>query len=470
MQPSPRNGLLAWLLLLGTASADYHPVHCDSLTIHSQADVDAAVGDKGCQVIDHDVVLASDATGDISLDGIDVVEGSVRSEDGSQVTALRNKAIWEIDGDLVLRGMPKLQNVNFTKLLRVGRQKQSGGELVLEDLPAVTSIDLYELYGFAEFHAVDLPRLDVFRQRRIPTDHASTLEFRNCGPHANLQTLTLLDAEDDNSYNIDHLTISDFHTDPDVPQTEDDSTDFGVILKHNHTARLDLDLDGDAAAWIRSEHVDRAHVSGVRKLWVDGDIDELVVRNSSLAAPFRPRSVASLDLQNCSDFERFAPDYVGNSWFDWTAPLGSSSGLTAATKGLVLRNLPRMYLHPTTTHLQNSTDVDGAGNDRWYNGYCTGGGGGGASVSGSPSARCMGNFTTVVLEGNITNAFFEDFLWAFWSPGVPGGNSFWDEEDPARHPPARARDRALRGRVDGPRLQLHGHGRVAGRRAVSGGV
>ncbi|KAK7959940.1 uncharacterized protein PG986_004794 [Apiospora aurea] len=107
----------------------------------------AAVGEKGCQVIDQDVVLASDATGDISLDDIDFIEGSLRSENGSQVMSFRHEGILDIYGELILRDMSKLQTVDFRNLLQVGDcyGTTSGGKVVLKNLYVVFSIDLPEL-------------------------------------------------------------------------------------------------------------------------------------------------------------------------------------------------------------------------------------------------------------------------------------------------------------------------------------
>lgn len=203
--------LASFLLLFGAASADYNPVGCGSRTVHSQADVDAAVGDRGCQNIDEDVVLASDATGDISLDGITTIGGSLRSENGSQVTALRNKQIWEISGDLLLWDMSKLQTLDFKNLLSVGRFKEVGN-VVLENLPVVAKIDLYELYGFYEFHAVQLPALQEFWQMQTPSHDSRVIEIRGVPLLVIDEALVLLHTEYSDSHNIDHFQISASNT------------------------------------------------------------------------------------------------------------------------------------------------------------------------------------------------------------------------------------------------------------------
>ncbi|KAK7993102.1 GPI-anchored cell wall organization protein Ecm33 [Apiospora marii] len=416
MRPSPRRpGLLACfsLLLSAATTSAYNPVHCDSITVHSQADVDAAVIGKGCQVIDDEVVLASDATGDIDLSGIDSIDGSLRSEKGSQVTTLHHKGIWYIQGDLLLQDMPKLQNVSFKHLLEVGQHVYgSGGRVVLDNLPAATGIDLYSLAAYSEFRAVDLPRLDEFWQRKTPQYDTGTVEIRNVGL-ASLAALTLLDTGDEiqtSRHNIDHLRISgSYRGRPQNPRNVP-----GVLIQSNYTARLDLDLDGDSAVWLRAVRVGRARVSGVRELRRAGGgaIDELVVTNSSNLVDLRLASIASLDIQDLPRFEGFRG--VASSWFDWTAPTSRASEEEVPTRRLVMRGLPSMHFHPATTHVQNASDVDGLGHAAWVNGYCRGTKDKPAGhYPVTPDSRCMGNLTHVELAGNISNDFFEDFLFAF---------------------------------------------------------
>ncbi|KAK6836986.1 GPI-anchored cell wall organization protein-domain-containing protein [Apiospora arundinis] len=447
MQPLSRhNLLLAGFLLLGGAVCDYNPKHCDELIIHSQADVDNAIGSKGCQVIDNDVVLASDATGEIALDGIDFISGALRNEKGSQVTAIRNEKIWEIDGDLLLRDMPKLQTVKFKELLTVGGWagfRSARGKVHFENLPALSELDLWELNILGEFHAINLPLLKNIAQRDQTTGFSPCIiELRDIGM-SRTSRLPMLYSQFTTSTHVNSVMMSNSHR-----GAEHGSSDGlkDIFITHNHTGNIDLALDGDAAVEIGSKYVDRATISGVSKLWVAGtSVEELVVRDSPRLTNISHSGVVNLDVQDCPAFERFGSGWganldsgLGNSWFDWTAPTSLLSH-AVASRSLVLRNLTSMYLHPDTTHLKNATGHD------WSSGYCKYGGNFDPDFKDAdprPSSRCMGNMTTVVLEGNITNDFFEDFLFAFWSRGV--ANSFWNSDA-------------------GKRIDIRGHGRVTER-------
>ncbi|KAK8096592.1 protein ecm33 [Apiospora kogelbergensis] len=417
MQKSPINQLLlAWLLILGVAYADKNTI-CDSIIVHSQVDIDSAIG-SGCSNIDGDVVLASDATGELSLDGINSIAGALRNENGSQVTAIRNQKIWQIDGQLILREMPKLETVSFRNLLAVGdwaSYRTTVGQVAFENLGALSSLDLYELNILGEFHLVNLPLLKNFTQRGSEFgSRPRTIELRDIGV-SNLMAMRLLNNDYRRSSQAESVTISSSST----AEHSNSSPPGGlheIYISHNYTGRIDLDLDGDADVHITSNYVDRAAVSGARNLSIGAShaVGELV------------SSVANLDVQDCPAFERFR--YIGNSWFDWTAPTGRLAD-AVASRSLVLRNLTSMYLHPDTTHRNNATDIDGAGHEVWSNGYCKYGGERDRYYQDS-STRCMGNLTSVVLEGNITNDFFEDFLFAFWSRGV--AKSFFSDDAKAR--------------------------------------
>ncbi|KAK7993209.1 ash2-trithorax family protein [Apiospora arundinis] len=424
-QPSSRHSLLlVGFLLLGGAVCDYNPKHCDELIIHSQADVDNAIGSQGCQVIDNDVVLASDATGEITLDGIDFISGALRNENGSQVTAIRNEKIWEIDGDLILRDMPKLQTVKFKDLLTVGGWagfRSARGKVHFENLPALSELNLWELNMLGEFHAINLPLKNIAQRDQTSGFSPRIIELRDIGM-SRTSRLPMLYSQFTTSTHVNSVMMSNSHR-----GAEHGSSDGlkDIFITHNHTGNIDLALRR------RRRGRDR--------------FQELVVRDSPRLTNISHSGVVNLDVQDCPAFERFGSGWganldsgLGNSWFDWTAPTSLLSH-AVASRSLVLRNLTSMYLHPDTTHLKNATGHD------WSPGYCKYGGNFDPDFKDAeprPSSRCMGNMTTVVLEGNITNDFFEDFLSAFWSRGV--AKSFWSGDASKR-------------------IDIRGHGRVTER-------
>ncbi|KAK8062091.1 hypothetical protein PG997_014188 [Apiospora hydei] len=437
MQPMPGQGLLAWFLLFGGSLADYHSVHCDSLTIHSQADFNTTVGEKGCQVIDQDVVLASDATGDISLDGIDVIEGSLRCEDGSQVTALRHEGIWDIYGDLILRDMPKLQTVDFKNLLQMGDRygTPTGGKVVLEDLPAGSSIDLSELAKLSEFHAVDLPRLNVLSHKRytpsLRRQHRRGPQHRPLGPGSRIAARRWRQYAKRRTAHSQRLP----HRPRVGPQEARERRQRG---QHGHRPAQQLHRAPEPSPWTatRPSWSIPSRASGAHRCPACASSGSAAARptstssSSATAACPRPSALTASAVSTCRAVRTLRGSRPTSSITpSSTVPRPRRGRWCCATCRACTCTRTRRTAIGGQQGRGGEGGVNSHGHDEWVDGCCrTGGLEEDWHHTNSRHDRCMADFETVVLEENITNNFFEDFLFAFWGRG--GGNfaTFWHED------------------------------------------
>lgn len=130
---------------------------CGSTTITSQYDADAL--NSACPTITGDSILATNITSAISLNGFQVINGSLtgRSYGGSGVgfTSLSSSTLTSVSQNFMLETLPNITSISFPKLETVG------GSFYLDNLPSLNTFSM-NLSSAREFHFVSAPK--VFRQ------------------------------------------------------------------------------------------------------------------------------------------------------------------------------------------------------------------------------------------------------------------------------------------------------------------
>ncbi|KAI0418626.1 hypothetical protein F5X98DRAFT_373438 [Xylaria grammica] len=379
---------------------------CGTTTINSQEDARAAR--TACANITGDLVLGGGAGGEIVLDGITNIAGSLQNDGDSAITSVSSSTLVSIGVNATFRGLGSLQNIAFPNLTTVGTLVQdsdrvANGSVVLEDLPALATTNFQNLANLGEYRAISLPKwaedeCGPYRGDAQPGRGPSIIEVRDVALNSS-DGLCILYAET----NVDSITISGY-------------AQPTIRLNQNSTQRISITSDGSGSVDFNTAHVGTANITGVKSLAVrvltDNTIGSLRVQNSTFEyidqylRDYHP--IRALAIDGNPNLDRFP--YYAPSWFDWTVVPRDSGPIYDSIE---LRGVPALYLHPNSTHLTDDTDVDGYLNNDWYNGYCTTG------------RACMANMTSVVIEGNVTNDFFEDFIFAFWSNA--SGRSFWSD-------------------------------------------
>ncbi|KAH9905917.1 hypothetical protein F4778DRAFT_727915 [Xylariomycetidae sp. FL2044] len=421
--------LFGKLLLIASLTPTILAADCDTVTL------DAKNAQTSCKSIAGDLVLADQADGEISLGDLEEIGGSLRSDGNSSITELSAPMLHTVKGNLTLQGLSSLRNISLPSLQDIGTgndaESWTDGSLTLEDLTVLETVILSEVRRIGELHAINLPQWEDARSFGYASDEDTdrvtpkVTEIRDVAV-SNLLYLYLYDGQEQND-NARSITISGV-----------DNVD-SINISRNYTGRISIAGNGTTTAAIGGTHAGQVEIAGVGALSLTGQtIDAITISDSSLVklGVGEQLDIAKLVIQNNANFTGFerAPrswyddPRIANSWFDWVAPVAAGGGAYLSNvpiaRGLELYDLPALYLYPNTTHLQDDSDVDGSGNSNWYNGYCVSAGYGGKS------GRCMGNMTTVVLNGNITNDFFEDFIYAFWSN--VSVRSFWSSDSDYR--------------------------------------
>ncbi|KAK3937316.1 hypothetical protein QBC46DRAFT_392946 [Diplogelasinospora grovesii] len=175
------------IILASVSAATATSTACGSTRIVSQADADAL---SGCATVTGDIVLATNAAGNISLTGVEVIDGSITTETciwkngtagtyvaGSPVLAipymsddtdiqsaytdnnctglvsLAGPTLMSISQALNLSNLPGLASVSFPKL------KTVAGEVLLYGVPSLENLTLPQLASAESFHLVDAQEL-----------------------------------------------------------------------------------------------------------------------------------------------------------------------------------------------------------------------------------------------------------------------------------------------------------------------
>ncbi|KAI0537055.1 hypothetical protein GGR58DRAFT_527693 [Xylaria digitata] len=363
---------------------------CNTTIINSQEDAKAIR--TACANITGDLVLGSEASREIILDGITNIFGSLRNDGDSAITSISSSTLSAIWVNATFRGLSSLQSITFPNLIAVGTLSQdrsilANGSVVLEDLPALETTSLESLTNLGEYRVIALPKwtedeCGPYERDNQTSRGPSAIEIRDVafkGPHGPC----VLSAQT----NVDSITISGY-------------THPTISLYQNSTKSIAITGNGISSLTVN--------------VLTENTIDELEVRNSTFEfidqylREYHP--IRALVIDNNPNLTKF-PNYE-LSWFDWTV-VSPRSGPIYDT--IELRGVPSLYLRPKSTHLTNDTNVDGYLNKDWYNGYCTTG------------SACMANMTSVIIDGNITNDFFEDFIFAFWSNA--SRKSFWSDAE-----------------------------------------
>ncbi|KAK3934013.1 hypothetical protein QBC46DRAFT_454474 [Diplogelasinospora grovesii] len=187
------------IILARVSGATVTATTCGSTRIVSQADADAL---SGCATVTGDIVLATNAAGNISLTGVEIVDGSITAESclhvadtspvvaipyifngnysdytGNNCTGLASLAgptLSSISQALNLSNLPGLTSVSFPKLTSVA------GQVLLYGLPSLENLTVPHLASAESFHLVyaqELQRLDLNALRNV----TGTFEIQTVG-------------------------------------------------------------------------------------------------------------------------------------------------------------------------------------------------------------------------------------------------------------------------------------------------
>ena len=128
---------------------------------------------KECPVFWGDIAIGPGSSGDIILDGLTNLTGSITplaaypNFTGTQITTIRSKSLLQIGGSLNIYTAPLLQSVSFPKVQNVV------GQIYIGDAPELTEIDLSSIQDCGDwlriFHTPLLTRL------KIPPDATGSL-------------------------------------------------------------------------------------------------------------------------------------------------------------------------------------------------------------------------------------------------------------------------------------------------------
>src|SRR2546421_6725362 len=95
-----------------------------------------------CPVFWGDIVIGPDSSGDIILDGLTNLTGSITPPapipnfTGTQITTIRSQSLLQIGGSIKIYTAPMLQSVSFPKVQNVV------GQIYIGDSPKLTEIDM----------------------------------------------------------------------------------------------------------------------------------------------------------------------------------------------------------------------------------------------------------------------------------------------------------------------------------------
>ena len=127
---------------------------CGTTTITSQSDADALT--SACPTITGDVILATNVASTISLDGIQVITGSLTGGScGSTCAAyssLSSSTLTSVSQNFTLEALPSITTIFFPQL------KTVGGSFYLDSLPSLNNLST-SLSSAGQFHIVSAPIL-----------------------------------------------------------------------------------------------------------------------------------------------------------------------------------------------------------------------------------------------------------------------------------------------------------------------
>jgi len=101
--------------------------------ITSQADLDAIAA---CPELNGDVILSSSLTGDITISGVEFINGDLTYDDAPSLTSVTFQDLKAIEYDLRFNNCASLVSLDFGVLKNVE-------EIVLQDLPALSGVSVH---------------------------------------------------------------------------------------------------------------------------------------------------------------------------------------------------------------------------------------------------------------------------------------------------------------------------------------
>lgn len=131
---------------------------CSSATLASQEDANAF---SGCSTISGNVVLATNAVGNIVLEGVQVIEGSLSTADCSSGTtsscsgllSLSSSTLSSMSNSLKLQSFSNLLNISFPQLL------STGPTFSLDELSSLQTLTIPKLSSADSFFIRNTPKL-----------------------------------------------------------------------------------------------------------------------------------------------------------------------------------------------------------------------------------------------------------------------------------------------------------------------
>lgn len=111
------------------------PAQCGFKTreIASQADLDAIAA---CPTLNGDIILSSSLTGDITISGVEFINGDLTCDNAPALTSVTFQDLKAIEYDLRFNNCASLTSLDFGAL-------QNVEEIVLQDLPALTGLKMH---------------------------------------------------------------------------------------------------------------------------------------------------------------------------------------------------------------------------------------------------------------------------------------------------------------------------------------
>jgi hypothetical protein len=127
-------------------------------TIYISSQQDATVLSSSCSTWNGDIsIIAADITGNITLDGLVTIQGSLYINGTGQVTGLSSQTLKTISGNLTIDSVPSLKSIELPALATVG------GPVRFSRLDSLVTVNLAALNAVDSLFLISLPRLPMVK-------------------------------------------------------------------------------------------------------------------------------------------------------------------------------------------------------------------------------------------------------------------------------------------------------------------
>jgi hypothetical protein len=203
---------------LAATSMVFADDNCGDTTLENQSDAD---GLGSCSTISGDITIKDTFSGDLALNGIKKIEGSLKGRGGENVTSLSADSLTDIGKNFTLTGFTGLSQLSFGKLGSIGAvywealpqlQSLDFGEGVTEigDVSVIntglTSLDGFALKTVGDFNIEDNNALKMINLNDL-TNATGLINFSGNDNELNIELPNLQGAKGLTFRNVSSVTV-----------------------------------------------------------------------------------------------------------------------------------------------------------------------------------------------------------------------------------------------------------------------